>query len=282
MWLAGEDNPLGGLENTLGDTDTKTEETEGICITYLDVGQGDCALIECGAKTMLIDAGDNGNEDKVLGFLNSNGIKNLDYAVCTHMHSDHIGCMPEVIDEFSPDTVVMPTLEPELIPDTVTYSKLLESVSQSGAELITPMPGDSFDIGEASAVTLGPINDNAENHNDMSLVLKVTYGKNTFLFTGDAEKEEENDILQSGADIDCDVLKVGHHGSSNASSEAFIEAVTPEICVISVGKDNDYGHPHAVTISRLQRFTDKIYRTDICGNITVTSDGSEISVSTAK
>ena len=117
-----------------------------------------------------------------------------------------------------------------------------------------------------------------DNQNDISLIIKITYGARSFLFTGDAEADEEKDAVESGADLKADVLKVGHHGSSNSSSLGFLAAVSPSYCVISVGRDNDYGHPHEKTLNNIMRFTDKIYRTDICGDVRITSDGSKIEV----
>lgn len=279
--ILAKDNPLDGLENTLGIGNVSDENAQPFSVTCIDVGQGDCALIICDGVSMLIDAGDNGYEENVLKFIHSEGIDRLDYVVCSHLHTDHIGGMPEVIDEFKPYAVIMPAVAPEFIPETVTYGILLESIENSGSEIFTPLPGESFEFGSAEVITFGPVYE-SENHNDMSLVLKITYSDRSFLFTGDCEKTEENDILLSGADLNCDFLKVSHHGSSNASTVEFLDAVSPAICVISVGADNDYGHPSETVLKRLLKYTDKIYRTDISGNITVSCDGKKLYVSTEK
>ncbi len=279
LWfILGGKTAFDGLENTVGISDTPVSEVSGLSITYFDVGQGDCALAVCGGKTMLIDAGEAVYSEKIIRALDSMGIKKLDYAVCSHFHSDHIGSMPAVIDEFAPSAVIMPALSPEYVPDTYIYGQLLESIGEYDAEIITPVPGDEFKLGAATFTVLGPLNELTENQNDISLVIKLTYGERSFLFTGDAEKDEEKDIIASGADLKADVLKVGHHGSSNSSSLEFLAEVRPAYCIISVGKDNDYGHPHERTIKNIMRFTDKIYRTDICSDITLMSDGKVIEI----
>ena len=272
------DGVFSGLENTLQSSGSSVADLEGIGITCLDVGQGDCSFVVCDGRTMLIDAGESVYSERVIGYLRSVGVKKLDYVVCSHFHSDHIGSMSAVIDEFRPTTVIMPSVPPELIPDTAAYGSLIRSVDDCGAGIITPLPGDSFELGGAQVVTVGPVNELTDNHNDLSLVMKIKYGKRSFLFTGDAEEREETDIVNSGADIRSDVLKVGHHGSSSSSSPGFLNAVSPVYCVISVGAGNDYGHPHDTVLNALSAFTDKIYRTDICGNVYLYSDGESITI----
>lgn len=274
----GKGSFLSGLENTLGIRNNPKPGKQGFGIVYFDVGQGDSALIVCSGKTMLIDAGENGYENELITALYSLGIKKLDYAVCTHFHSDHIGGMPEVIDEFAPDTVLMPAVIPDLIPDTYLYGKLLDSIAEYDAEIVNPLFGESFEFGESTVITLGPVSDEAENHNDLSLILKFVFGKRSFVFTGDAEKDEELSILEKGADVSADVLKVAHHGSSGSTCDEFIDKVSPSYCIISVGRDNDYGHPHKALENRLLKYTENIYRTDICGNIFLECDGDKIEI----
>lgn len=276
--IFGKGNILSGLENTLGGPDEPSAGAEGIGIVYFDVGQGDSALVVCGGKTMLIDAGENGYEEELIMHIHSLGIKKLDYAVCTHFHTDHIGGMPEIIDEFAPDTVLMPAVKPELIPDSYTYGALIESLGEYNADIINPVFGESFSLGKAEVITLGPVSDDAENHNDSSLILKIRYGRRSFLFTGDAEKDEELSVLEKGADVGADVLKVGHHGSSGSTCEEFLKKVSPAYCIISVGSGNDYGHPHKALENRLLEYTDKIYRTDICSDIHLECDGDRIKI----
>ncbi len=276
--LIGKKNIFDGLGNTFGIKNNPTFGSAGIGIVYFDVGQGDSALIICGGKTMLVDAGENGYENDLITGIRALGINKLDYALCTHFHSDHIGGMPEIIDEFSPGAIIMPAVSPEFVPDSYTYGALLRSIGEYNAEIINPVTGDTMKLGESAVTFLGPVSGDTENHNDASLIFKVTYGKKSFLFTGDAEKDEEMSVINEGADVSADVLKVGHHGSSNSTCDEFLEKVSPSYCVISVGADNDYGHPHAALEKRLLGYTDKIYRTDICGSIYLECDGREIKI----
>ena len=257
----------------------KPEPVEGQCIVhYIDVGQGDCALIECGGEFVLIDAGENGNEEDVFAYLDTIGVEKLKYVIATHPHSDHMGGLAEVITEYEVESVIMPKLTRDQTPTTKTYKDFLEAVSASGAKGIYSKVGETYTVGDAEFTILGPTSDETDNLNDMSVVVKLVHGENSFLFTGDAEYDEEHDILDTSADLDCDVYKVGHHGSGTSSSYDLLNAVTPEICIISCGADNSYGHPHENAVERLENFTDEIYRTDLCGDIVVTSDGEKLEV----
>lgn len=247
-------------------------------VHYIDVGQGDCSLIFCDGKTMLIDAGENGHETEVLNYLRMHNIDKLDYIIATHQHTDHIGGLPEVLDEIGAENIIMPRLTKAQTPTNSTYTAFLKSVKNSGAKVIASEVGASYSLGSAGFEIFGPVTDDAEDINNMSVIVKLTYGENTFLFTGDAEKEEEREILATDANLDCDVLKVGHHGSGTSSCTDFLNAVTPEICVIQVGADNDYGHPHENIVERLMNYTEEIYRNDLCGDIVITSDGTNIDV----
>ena len=273
------DGAFDGLEQTIDvDTQSAPDSSEGLFVHYIDVGQGDCSLIVCDGKTMLIDAGENGHESDVINYLRSLNIKKLDYIVASHQHSDHIGGLAEIITEFGCDTLIMPRLTKAQTPTNSTYKAFLNAISSSDIRTLASNPGDIYNLGSTVIELYGPVTDDAEDINNMSIVMKATYGSNSFLFTGDAEKEEELEIIDTGAELDCDVLKVGHHGSSTSSSKEFLAEVTPDICIIQVGADNDYGHPHNSSVKRISQYTDKIYRNDICGNIVVHSDGEEISV----
>ncbi len=273
------DRTFDGLEQTMGGIDEVINENEyDFSVHYIDVGQGDCSLILCDGKSMLIDAGENGHERDVINYLHSQSIDKLDYIVASHQHSDHIGGLAEVIEEFGADTLIMPRLTKEQTPTNSTYTAFLKAIQNSDMKVVSSKVGAVYNLGSAEFEIFGPVTDDAESLNNMSVVLKVTYGEKTFLFTGDAEKEEEQEILDIGADIDCDVLKVGHHGSNTSSSSKFLEAATPEICVIQVGEGNDYGHPHKEPVKRLKKYTDEIYRNDVCGNIVILSDGNSLEV----
>lgn len=248
-------------------------------VHFIDVGQGDCELVECGGKYMLIDAGENGHETEVLNYLHALGVTKLEYVVASHQHTDHIGGLSEVLEEFEAANIIMPRLTKAQTPTNSTYKAFLNAVKNSGAKVIEAKVGATYNLGGASFEILGPVTDDAEDINNMTAVMRLDYGENSFLFTGDAETEEELEILNNEANLDCDVLKVGHHGSGTSSSNKFLNAVTPEICVISCGENNDYGHPHDNAVKRLEKQTDEIYRTDICGDVVVSSDGEKLSVS---
>lgn len=254
-------------------------ESGAFSVHFIDVGQGDCTLVISGGQTLLIDAGENGHETEVLNYLRSMNIEKLDYIIATHQHSDHIGGLPEVLEEFEADNIIMPRLTEEQTPTNSTYTAFLKAVKASNAKVISANPGLTYALGDASFEILGPVTNDCEDINSMSAVTKITYGEASFIVTGDAEKDEELEIVENGADLDCDVLRVGHHGSKTSSCKDFLDAVTPEICVISCGADNDYGHPHDVVVDRLEKYTDEIYRTDICGDIVMTSDGRNIEIS---
>lgn len=252
---------------------------EGVCkVHYVDVGQGDCELVECDGKYMLIDAGENGFETDVINYLNSHNIKELEYVVASHQHSDHIGGLSEVIDAFKVTNIIMPRLTKEQTPTNSTYRDFLKAVKASGAKVIEAKVGATYELGGGKFEILGPVTNDAEDINNMSVVMRFDHGENSFLFTGDAETEEENEIIENGSSLDCDVLKVGHHGSSTSSGKKFLDKVTPEICVISCGEDNSYGHPHKEITKRLKKYTDETYRTDVCGSIVISSDGKELTV----
>ncbi len=266
-----------GLENTLGES--TTVQSGNFTVYYADVGQGDCSLVICDGESMLIDAGENGYEQAVFKLLDSQGIDTLDYAVATHPHSDHIGGMAETLETFGANTFILPDVSRDYITAEKTYSAMITATKNCNAEIKNPIVGDTFNLGSAKIEIEGPISMDGTELNDYSLVIKITYGDTKFLFCGDAEAKEENEILEFGSDVDADVLKVAHHGSSGSSTNEFLEAVSPEYCVISCGKDNDYGHPHKATLERLKKYTKEIYRTDICGTVKAESDGKTITFS---
>lgn len=254
------------------------ETGDDCAVHFVDVGQGDCTLVLCGGKSLLIDAGENGYESTVINYIRNCGIEKLDYVVATHQHSDHIGSLAEVFEEIPVDNLIMPRLSKEQTPTNSTYKHFVKAVSESGAKVTAAAPGLSFELGTASFEILGPVNQNNDNLNSMSAVTKITHGENSFIVCGDAEFDEEEDIIATGADLDCKVLRVGHHGSYTSSGNKWLNAVTPEVCVISCGEGNDYGHPHDKALNRIMKHTGQIYRTDICGSIIMTSDSVNLAI----
>ncbi len=257
---------------------SQAQEENALTVHFIDVGQGDCILAVCEGKTMLIDAGDNGTEQTVINYIHNLGISYLDYIVVTHQHSDHIGGMPEILREFKAGTIIMPRLSKELTPTSSTYSAFLKELQSSSVKKLYAKVGAIYNLGEAVLTVIAPINSDAEDLNNMSVVIRLDYVETSFLLAGDASAEEESDILDSGADIDCDILKVGHHGSSKSSTKDFLAAVTPEVAVIMCGKDNSYNHPNQKTLERLSAYTSRIYRTDICSDIVFTCGKSGYTV----
>lgn len=244
-----------------------------LSVHFIDVGQADCALLECNGQYALIDGGNTDDTDLVVDYLAAQGVDRLSLVVGTHPHEDHIGGLAGVLDAYEADTVWT---------SAISYyngyvNAFLHAAQQHANELIYPKVGDSFVLGGAVITMLGPVKTDYEDINDVSLVLMVTFGTTRFLFTGDMEQLAETDLLDSGADVKADVLKVGHHGSYSSTSYRFLREVAPTYAVISAGGSNEYGHPHDNTLSKLKNADVTIFRTDQMYNIVATSDGTEIS-----
>lgn len=258
-------------------------------IHFIDVGQGDCSLIMWNGFSALIDGGETEDGETVLKYLKKRGVKKLDYVVATHPHSDHIGGLPKVISELEVGKVIVPRVSDKMTPATKVYERFLQSLRDKSLKMTAAKPGTKYALGEAGESgksppefeILAPLDD-YKDLNDYSVVIRLTYGKTAYLFTGDAEKQAENDILESGTDVDADVLKVGHHGSSSSSGEEFYRAVSPKICVIQCGSGNTYGHPHKETVELIENSGAKLYRNDTDGTVIVYSDGDEIFVRTSR
>lgn len=246
-------------------------------VDFVDVGQGDCALIRTADAVILIDAGEAGTADTVVGYLKEKGIKNIDCCIATHPHSDHIGALYRIFEEFSVDTVLLPDIPDELIPTTSTYEKFLDGL-ENVKNIIPAGAGDNFDFGSLNLDILGPVKE-YDDLNQMSLVSKVSFGNTSVMLTGDIETPAETDMLKKrNVDYSADILKVGHHGSKTSTSEKWLKAVHPQFAVVSCGLDNDYGHPHKNIINRLEDFGVEYYRTDLEGHILFKSDGNEITL----
>lgn len=246
-----------------------------LAVHYIDVGQGDSILIGQDHHYMLIDAGENDQGQVVLKYLKSQGAETLEYVVGTHPHSDHIGGLDDVIENTTVENVILP----KVMHDTKTYKDVLSAISDKGLKITPPVSVETFSLGDAKVTILAPNSSQYEEINDYSVVLKVEYGNNSFLFTGDAEKASELEMVELyGSKLHSEVLKVGHHGSTTSSSEEFISAVNPKYAIIQVGLNNDYNHPHKEIIDRLS--DTKIYRTDLSGTIIAISDGNKINIIT--
>lgn len=245
-----------------------------LIVHFIDVGQGDSIFIELpDGETMLIDAGESDQGDKVVTYIYSQGYDSIDHVVASHPHSDHIGGLPDVLGSFNIGNFYMTSAASS----TVTYEKMLTAVQNCGADVYDVTAGDTLlDSGNLLVEVVAPKAIDSDEQNNNSVVIKLTYGDNKFLFAGDAEKSEEDGIWTN---IKCDVLKVGHHGSDSSTSENFLKKVEPTYAVISCGLGNSYGHPTDKVLKRLYERNINTYRTDLQGTIVFTSDGSEISVS---
>ena len=248
-------------------------------VDFIDVGQAKSILVQCGNESMLIDAGNVADGDAVSNFLKAKGLNSLTYAVCTHAHEDHVGGFADVLDGF---TVTKTVFAPEATADTACYRNFLSECEEQGKTPVVPALGSTFSLGESTVQVYGPVLTDAEDLNDTSIVLKITYRDTAFLFTGDAETPSEHAMIDNGYDLSADVLDVGHHGSSSSTSYVFLREVMPEFAVISCGADNEYGHPNEDVLSRLHDADVNTYRTDLQGNIAVISNGKALAFYTDK
>lgn len=250
-----------------------SENADKLKVNFLDVGQGDSIFIELPkGKTMLIDAGESENSKIITDYIKNLGYQQLDYVVATHPHSDHIGAMEDVIKNFEVKNIYMPKVQHT----TKTFENLLTEIKSKGLKVTTAKSGiNILTDGILKIDVVAPVGTEYDDLNNYSAVIKITYGNNSFLLTGDAEILSENEIT---ADIKSDVLKVGHHGSDSSTGDKFLNLVNPKYAVISVGKENKYNHPTQVVLDRLNKSNIEIYRTDELGTIVFTSDGNTISI----
>lgn len=246
-------------------------------VSFIDVGQGDSELIQSpSGKVMLIDAGPTDTGSKVVKYLQDRGISTIDVVVATHPHEDHIGGMAAVLNAF----IVKQFVDSGYPHTTSTYENMLNLIDKKNIPFRTVTNGDTIAFDPAISVqVLNPQKSFTDDINQNSVVLKMTYGKVSSLFTGDAGEPIENSY--AGIAGHADILKVAHHGSSTSTGSAFLSKITPPISVIEVGAGNSYGHPTSATLQRLQQAGTKVYRTDLDGTITITSDGNTYSVDTA-
>lgn len=249
-------------------------ESGSFTVHFIDVGQADSALVTCDGHSMLIDGGNADDSNLVYSVLQRETEGHLDYVVGTHAHEDHIGGLSGAFETDTADVTFCPVTEY----DSKAFRNFKTRADERGGGITIPAVGDTFTLGEAS-VTVVAVNSVPEDTNNTSIVIRIVYGDTSFLFTGDAEQETEEKILESGQNIESTVLKVGHHGSSTSTSQAFLDAVSPTYAVISCGKDNSYGHPHSETLAKLASAGVEVLRTDELGDIYCTSDGSEVTFS---
>lgn len=244
---------------------------------FIDVGQALSVLVECDGQFMLYDGGNVDDGSLVVSYLQKQGVEQLQYVFCSHAHEDHVGGLAAVMAKFPAGHAYSPVTESS----TKCFNDFVKYTRQQGLQLEVPSVGTVWPLGSATVTMLGPVTQYSETNNT-SLVLRIDYGNTSFLLTGDMENTAETDLVNSGANLKADVLQVGHHGSSTSTGYLFLNAVLPEMGVISCGAGNKYGHPHEETLSILRDAKVDVYRTDLQGTITIGSDGQNFTVGTER
>ena len=269
IWLCG------GFEGSEPGEPAHATVPEGVVnVHFIDVGQADCVLIECADGAIMIDAGENDDFQKIAAYLNDRGIERLNCVIGTHAHADHMGGMDGVILKYRVDELIIPTGAS----GEKFYTDVIDAAKRRNVPARTASEGETLKFPLGTLEVLDDGSELLDDLNDNSYILKFTYGETTFLFTGDAGDNYEREMIAKGEDLDVDVLKVAHHGSRSSTCDEFIAATTPDYAIIQVGRDNSYGHPSKETFSRLVRAGAGVYRTDKLGDIVVTTDGKEISI----
>lgn len=262
----------------LGDSAfTVSATASSLQVHFIDVGQADSSLLICDGHAMLIDGGNAADSSLIYSYLKAQNINKLDFIVCTHAHEDHVGGLSGALSYAAADKALSPVKTYSSDP----FSNFVNALEKQGKVITVPKAGGTFTLGSANVEVLAP-QDTYSDVNNSSIVLRISHGKSSFLFMGDAELESENDILDSGSSVKSTVIKVGHHGSESSSSYRLLYEAQASYAVISCGKNNQYGHPDEAVMSRLRDAEIKVYRTDMQGTIICTSDGSNLSFTTER
>ncbi|MDO4323585.1 MAG: ComEC/Rec2 family competence protein [Lachnospiraceae bacterium] len=240
-------------------------------VHFLDVGQGLSVLIRSDSHAMLYDGGGRESSSFVVSYLQSQGIRTLDYIVASHYDADHISGLIGALHAFNVDRI----LGPDYVHDSATYASFMNTAAEKGLSVEHPTPGDMFTLGDAGFTVLAP-DRIYEDPNNNSIVIRLVNGQNSFLLMGDAESESEESMCRSNLKVQCDVLCPSHHGSSDGTSSLLLDSARPKYAVISCGAGNDYGHPHRETLQRLADAGVTVYRTDELGTVIAYSDGNEL------
>lgn len=244
----------------------KTQVKSDFSVHFIDVGQGDCSLIKCGDKNILIDTGDSVYSRKIINYLKSHNVNKIDYLIISHPHADHIGGLTEIAEEINISTIYMRDFDKADIPNDVNYKNIIKIIKDKKIKVKNPVSGEKLSINNTELTFFVPSYD-ADNLNNSSILTKIMYEGKSFLFTGDIEKKSEKELLLKNYDLKADVLKVAHHGSNTSSNDEFLKSVSPEYCVISCGSDNSFTHPSDDAIKRLSGYTKNILRTDLLSHI---------------
>lgn len=264
--------------NKMTYSENSNSVTGELKVHFLNIGEADSILIEQNNEYMLIDAGNEENEEFIKKYLDLIGVKEFKYVVATHPHNNHIGSMDYIVNTYNIENLYFPSATTT----TKAYSNFISAVNSKNIKLTSPKVGETFNLGQAKCTILAPNSLKYEDLNNYSIVVKIEFGNNSFLFDGDAEKESENEMLLNNLDLKADVIKIGNSGSKSATAKEFLNEVNPKYAIISVGSGNEYGYPHKETLDKLISKNIEVYRTDINGTIVAISDGDNIKFETEK
>ena len=255
-----------------------SELQKGFELHFIDVGTGDGMLLICDGEAMIIDSGNVGRGETMVNYAKAQGVKSLKYLMVTHGHADHVGGMPEIIDAFPFDVMLLNDVPCNEEP----YQRLLGIIEERGITPVNPEPGSEWTLGGGTFQVIGPLKLDKTNLNNNSICIRFTYGEKTFLLCGDAQSALESQLLKGEYDVKADVFKADHHASSAGCTKKFLEAVAPSIICVQVGTENKLGYPDKSTVKRLEATGAEVFRNDTHGSIVVKSDGTAISVVTEK
>ena len=259
--------------NVVGLRQVSTLGENDIMVTFLDVGQGESILIRTNTHAVLIDGGEHRYRNVILDYLRMADVRHIDYVIATHPHSDHIGGLIAVLSSVSVGQVIMP----DVTHNTTTFENFIAVIENRAIPIRLAQVGDMIQAGIINLKVLAPYGTHARL-NDMSVVVRMEHGQTSFLFTGDAESASERQMVSSGMNLSSNVLNIGHHGSHTSTTESFLNAVSPDIAVISLGRNNQFGHPHREVINRLESQNITILRTDELGTIQMITNGDVIAI----
>lgn len=258
----------------------QTEVVDGTIELYvIDVGQADAILIKAEEGNILFDSGDLDTKYELIDYLEKVGVSEIEYAIFTHPHADHIGGADVVLESFDVHNVIMPVVNEKDVPTTKVYERLIEAIeADETINVIAAVPDAEYSVGEVKMKILAPNSDDYSDLNNYSVVVRVDFGSTSFMLTGDAEdvSEEEMLVRYPASELKCTFYKAAHHGASESNTARFLNAVKPEIIAVSCGEGNSYGHPHAEAMARFEDTGATIYRTDLLGTLKFTSDGTTV------
>lgn len=250
-------------------------------VHFIDVGQGSSTLIKSGTKGILIDAGEREYADKVINYIKSVGVNELEYVIASHPHSDHIGAMSEVISKIDTKNIIMPRLSKNSVPTTRTYENLLNTIKNRGIKALAAKQGNTYYVDNVKMEILGPV-ETVNDLNNMSVICKVTAFTTTFMMLADAETQELSSVYNTNPNLRSAFILMGHHGSRTSIFNSYLNSVDADVAVISCGKNNSYGHPHQEALDYLKKSGTEYYRTDKVGTVVVSCYEKGYKITTEK